>query len=163
MPSRYDAVIAVSDGTPPKGMVTHRLLPISTVPVCSPEMFRKGKPDFTTASLLHTRPRPDDWRRWLDFAGMGSIPSQGGSSFESIALSIEAAAAGLGYAIAIRSLIDQDIARGTVVLAHSKIRPTRRHFVQQYEVRFAEEPSLATFARWLEVETASDERCFSET
>lgn len=163
MPSRYDAVIAVSDGTPPKGMVTHRLLPISTVPVCSPEMFRKGKPDFTTASLLHTRPRPDDWRRWLDFAGMGSIPSQGGSSFESIALSIEAAAAGLGYAIAIRSLIVQDIARGTVVLAHSKIRPTRRHFVLQYEVRFAEEPSLATFARWLEVETASDERCFSET
>jgi LysR family glycine cleavage system transcriptional activator len=156
MPSRYDAVIAVSDGTPPRGMITHRLLPISTVPVCSPELLRKGKPDFATASLLHTRPRPDDWRRWLDFADLGSIPSQGGSSFESLGLSIEAAAAGLGYAIAIRSLIDQDLARKSIVLAHSKIRPTRRHFVLQYEARLVEEPSLMTFAQWLKSQIPAD-------
>lgn len=96
MSSRYDAVIAIFDGTPLRGIVTRCLLPISTVPVCSPDMLRKGKSDFATASLLHTRPRPDDWRRWLDFVGFGSIPIQGGSSFESIGLSIEASAAGLG-------------------------------------------------------------------
>src|ERR1700748_156492 len=36
LPGRYDAVIAVSDAASRSGLVTHRLLPIATVPVCAP-------------------------------------------------------------------------------------------------------------------------------
>src|SRR3954471_15813058 len=66
--SRYDAVIAVSDGHPRTGLVTRPLLPIATVPVCSPALLKDGALDFATVPLLHNRPRPDDWRRWLDHA-----------------------------------------------------------------------------------------------
>ncbi|MDE2581538.1 MAG: LysR family transcriptional regulator [Rhodospirillales bacterium] len=147
---RFDAVIAVSDGAPRAGFVTHRLQPIATVPVCAPSWLADGKPDFAAVPLLHARPRPDDWRRWLDHARLGSVPVRGGSGFESIGLAIEAAAAGLGFAIAIEALLGPDLARGGVVVAHRVVRPTRRWFVLQYDQRLAEDPALAAFAAWLE-------------
>ena len=44
--SRFDAVIAVSDGQPRAGLVTHPLMPISTVPVCSPDLMKNGPLDL---------------------------------------------------------------------------------------------------------------------
>lgn len=149
LPGRYDAVIAVSDAAPRAGLVTHPLVPIATVPVCAPSWLARGAPDFARVPLLHSRPRPDDWRRWLDHARLSSVPVPGGSSFESISLAIEAATAGLGFAIAIEALLGPDLAKGSIVVAHRTVRPTRRHFVLQYETRLANDPSLEAFAAWL--------------
>ena len=147
--SRYDAVIAVSDGEPRAGLVTRPLLPIATVPVCSPAFLKNGTLDFTSVPLLHNRPRPDDWRRWLDHAQLTKVPVRGGSSFENLGLAIEAAAAGLGAAIAIESLLDTDLAQLDLVRAHPLVRPTRRHFVLEYEQRMADDPAVAAFSTWL--------------
>ena len=149
LPGRYDAVIAVSDAAPRAGLVTHPLVPIATVPVCAPRWQKGGPADFAAVPLLHARPRPDDWRRWLDHAGFKDVPAQGGSSFESIGLAIEAAAAGFGFAMAIEALLAPDLARRRVVIAHPTVRPTRRHFVLQYEARLADDPALTAFATWL--------------
>jgi len=147
--SRYDAVIAVSDGQPRAGLVTVPLLPIATVPVCAPDLLRDGALDFTSVPLLHNRPRPDDWRRWLDHAHLTDVPVQGGSSFENLGLAIEAAAAGLGAVIAIESLLAPDLVHFNLVRAHRIIRPTRRHFVFEYEQRMANDPAVMAFAGWL--------------
>jgi LysR family glycine cleavage system transcriptional activator len=149
LPGRYDAVIAVSDATPRSGLVVRPLVPIATVPVCAPPLLTGSDLDFARVPLLHARPRPDDWRRWLDHAGFAAIPVHGGSSFESIGLTLEATAAGLGAAIAIEALLGPDLARGSVAIAHPIRRPTRRHFVLSYEARLAKDPSLAAFADWL--------------
>jgi LysR family transcriptional regulator, glycine cleavage system transcriptional activator len=146
---RYDAVIAVSDTQSRAGLVTHPLLPIATVPVCAPDLVKDGPLDFASVPLLHARPRPDDWRRWLDHAELANIPVQGGSSFETLGLAIEAAAAGIGVAMAIESLLEPDLARGNLVRAHKIVRPTRRQFVLQYEQRMADDPTLAAFTAWL--------------
>jgi len=147
--SRYDAVIAVSDGEPRAGLVTRPLLPIATVPVCLPALLKHGELDFMSVPMLHNRPRPDDWRRWLDHAQLTKVPVRGGSSFENLGLAIEAAAAGLGAVIAIESLLDTDLAQLNLVRAHPVVRPTRRHFVLEYEQRMAEDPAVAAFADWL--------------
>lgn len=147
--SRYDAVIAVSDGHPRAGLVTRPLLPIATVPVCSPDLLKDGALDFSSVSFLHNRPRPDDWRRWLDHAQLTNVAVQGGSSFENLGLAIEAAAAGLGVAIAIESLLSVDLAQFNLVRAHPIVRPTRRYFVLEYEQRMADDPAVAAFASWL--------------
>ncbi len=152
LPGRYDAVIAVADAAPRAGLVTQALVPIATVPVCAPRWMKQGAPDFGAVPLLHARPRPDDWRRWLDHVGMASIPAQGGSSFESIGLAIEAAEAGLGFAMAIEALLGPDLAQRRIVVADPRARPTRRHFVLQYETRLDDDPALATFAAWLRVQ-----------
>lgn len=149
LPGRYDAVIAVSDAEPRAGLVTHPLVPIATVPVCAPRWLKRGPIDFAAVPLLHARPRPDDWRRWLDHAGFGGVASQGGSSFESIGLAIEAAIAGLGVAMAIEALLPPDLTRRRVVIAHKTVRPTRRHFVLQHEARLADDPALAAFSGFL--------------
>ena len=149
VPARHDAVIAVTDGAPRAGLLTHRLLPIATVPVCAPSFLAAGPVDFASVPKLHARPRPDDWRRWLDHAGLGAVPAESGSSFESIGLALEAAAAGLGFAIAIEALLGPDLARGAVVRAHPLVRPTRRWFVLQYELRHEADPALSAFAEWL--------------
>lgn len=154
MPGRYDAVIAVADAAPRHGqgshpLVSHPLMAIATVPVAAPALLRDGPPDFATAPLLHARARPDDWRRWLDHAGFAKVPLQGGSSFESIGLSIEAAAAGLGYSMAIEGLLGPDLERGAVAVAHPAVRPTRRFFVLQHEARLAGDTALEDFAGWL--------------
>jgi len=149
MPGRFDAVIAVSDGSPRSGTITRRLLPIAIVPVCAPSLLSDGIADFTNAPLLHSRPRPDDWRRWLDHASLSTINADAGSSFESVGLAMEAATAGLGFAMAIEALLTPDLASGKLVRAHGQVRPTRRHFVLQYEPRLAEEPAMKAFEGWL--------------
>jgi LysR family transcriptional regulator, glycine cleavage system transcriptional activator len=149
LPGQFDAVIAVSDTAERSGLIQRALLPIATVPVCAPTLLAGGPPDFSRLPLLHSRPRPDDWRRWLDHAGFASVPVRGGSSFEGISLTLEAAAAGLGVAIAIDALLAPDLARGDIVVAHPVRRPTRRRFVLAYETRLASDPSLIMFADFL--------------
>jgi LysR family glycine cleavage system transcriptional activator len=154
MPSRYDAVIAVGDDRPRKGLLVRPLVPITTVPVCAFHLLQQGKLDFARVPLLHARPRPDDWRRWLDHAGFTTVPIQGGSTFESIALALEAAAMGLGAAIAIEALIGNDLAAEKVVIAHPTRRPTRRHFVLEADARRARDPDLLALLDWLQANLA---------
>lgn len=149
LPSRFDAVIAVSGGGRQSGLVVRPLMPITTVAVAAPRRLRKGAVDFARVPLLHTRPRAEDWRRWLDHAGFHAVPVRGGSTFESATQTMEAVAADLGLAIAIEGLLGPDLASGRVAIAHPVRRPTRRLFTLQYETRFAADPSMAAFADWL--------------
>jgi LysR family transcriptional regulator, glycine cleavage system transcriptional activator len=149
LPSRFDAVIVVAGAGRQSGLVMRPLMPITTVAVAAPQRLKKGPVDFSRVPLLHTRPRSEDWRRWLDYAGFGAVPVRGGSSFESASQTLEAAASGLGLAIAIECLLGPDLASGRLAIAHPTRRPTRRHFALQYEPRFADDPSLITFADWM--------------
>lgn len=149
LPGRFDAVIVVAGPGRQAGLVARPLMPITTVAVAAPRRLKKGPVDFARVPLLHTRPRSEDWRRWLDHAGFAAVPVRGGSTFESASQTLEAAAADLGLAIAIEGLLGPDLASGRLAIAHPARRPTRRHFTLQYESRLADDPSLATFADWL--------------
>jgi LysR family glycine cleavage system transcriptional activator len=149
LPSRFDAVIVVAGAGRQSGLVMRPLMPITTVAVAAPQRLKKGPVDFSRVPLLHTRPRSEDWRRWLDYAGFAAVPVRGGSSFESTSQTLEAAASDLGLAIAIECLLGPDITSGRLAIAHPTRRPTRRHFTLQYEPRFADDPSLITFADWM--------------
>ena len=155
-PARYDAVIAVSAAAPRPGLETRRLLPIVTLPVCSPELLADWRVDFAVVPMLHARPRPEDWRRWLDHAGFRHVPAESGSSFESAGLATEAARRGLGVAIGIEALLRPEIARGELAAAHPKVRPTKRWFVLQRQRRPADAPELAAFADWLAAEAEAE-------
>lgn len=151
-PAHYDAVVAVSDGVARPGLVVQPLVPIATVPVCAPGLLRGGVTalDFTSVPLLHTRPRPEDWPRWLAHAGIHNVPApQLGSSFESIGLTLQAACAELGAAIAIQAMAQSLLDRGELVIAHPTVRPTRRHFCLIYDARLAADASLLKFQDWL--------------
>jgi LysR family glycine cleavage system transcriptional activator len=149
LPGRFDAAIVVAGTDRQTGLIMRPLMPITTIAVAAPRRLKNSRIDFARVPLLHTRPRAEDWRRWLDHAGFAAVPIRGGSTFESASLALEAAAADLGLAIAIEGLLGPDLASGRLVIAHPARRPTHRHFTLQYEARLADDPSLTTFANWL--------------
>jgi len=151
VPGRFDAVIGVGPAAPDAAapdLVVTPLLPIELVPVCAPALAGPGF-DLARHRLLHSRLRPDDWRRYLDATGIVGVDPTGGLVFESIGLAIDAAAEGLGVALAIRGLIDRDLALGRIVMPLDKVRRSSRAFVLMYRPSIEHDPAIAALRRWL--------------
>lgn len=88
--------------------------------VCSPalaaEYDLRAPRDLLKAPLLHRPARP--WRRWFEHFGL-KAPAPKGPTFDDPAMALEAAARGLGVALAneshSESLADEDLASGRLV------------------------------------------------
>jgi LysR family transcriptional regulator, glycine cleavage system transcriptional activator len=97
------------------GLEKHRLFGETLIPVCSPKMageHRIRRPrDLLTAPLLHGY-RP--WSLWFSAFGL-EAPAQAGMLFEDSVMLVEAAAQGLGIALARSALIEGDLASGRLV------------------------------------------------
>jgi len=102
------------------GLETRLLFREILFPVASPTLLRGrsrlAEPrDLARHRLLHARAAPDDWRDWLALAGV-ALPDPGaGQVFEQPHLALEAAAAGLGVALADRAMVAADLASGRLV------------------------------------------------
>jgi DNA-binding transcriptional LysR family regulator len=147
VPGSYDVAIAVTDGRPRPGLTMQRLVPIEMMPVCSPAMADHF--DWGQVTLLHSRQRPEDWARWLAAAGIAGVAPRTGMFFESIALAVDAAAEGLGVALAIRALVGADLDARRVVVPHPLVRPTTRAFTLLHETSRYAEPALMALREWL--------------
>ena len=79
-------------------------------PVCRPEIAVKAD-DLKAAARLSTKSRPDAWQRWYATSGCGWSPERE-TLYEHFYLSIQAAAANLGVAMASALMVDQDLAEG---------------------------------------------------
>ncbi|MGE0224114.1 MAG: LysR substrate-binding domain-containing protein [Acetobacteraceae bacterium] len=154
VPQRFDAVVAVADDRPRPGLAAVPILPIETVPVCAPSLVKGGSFDLRRQHLLHSRQRPQDWRRWLDAAGIEGVDPDAGSVFESIGVAVDAASEGLGVALAVGALIEGDLASGRVVVPVPFRRRTSRSFVLMYDGARAGDPALTAFRDWLVAEAA---------
>ncbi|MCR0982146.1 LysR substrate-binding domain-containing protein [Roseomonas populi] len=150
VPGAFDAVIAVADSRPRPGLAALPLVPIGMIPVCAPALLPAF--DWSRATLLHSRQRPEDWPRWLAAAGIEGVDAARGPRFESIALALDAAAEGLGVALAIRALVGSDLATGRVAAPHPFIRPTTRRFTLLHDAERDGDPALLALRSWLEGE-----------
>lgn len=99
-----------------QGVEKELLFRESLFPVCSPAFaaeHRIGRPeDLLTAPLLRHRWRP--WRIWFAAFGLPD-PEPRGHEFEDSLMLLEAAAQGMGVALARSGLIEQDLASGRLV------------------------------------------------
>lgn len=88
----------------------------SLIPVCSPEFLArhqlKTPQDLLNVPLLHHGHRP--WSLWFNTFGL-EAPRQQGMLFEDSAMLLEAAAQGIGAALARSGLIEQDLRTGRLV------------------------------------------------
>ena len=142
------------------GYRTDRLFGVSTVAVASPELV-KGKPpirepvDLASHTLLH-----DDamdlvahghaWEKWLDLAGVADkVDGTRGPHFSSNILSLEAASQKLGIALALRPLVDADLASGRLCAPFEiELKPQSAYYLVCPEV-IAERPAVVAFRKWL--------------
>ena len=113
----YGVDVAVRYGTGRwEGLEAQRLFAETLIPVCSPN-FAAGHAmrqprDLLTAPLLHHSYRP--WSLWFSAFGL-EAPARQGLLFKDSVMLVEAAAQGLGVALARSGLIEADLATGRLV------------------------------------------------
>ena len=151
----FDAAIQVGeylDARP--GLEAIRLIEVELFPVCSPALARgpdalSTPADLKRHTLLHGIPRAEDWRRWLDFAGVTGVAADTGLTFDSLNLSLQAAVEGIGVAIAIGALVAEDMAEGRLVRPFGPTRTSSRPFHLVYPSHRARDQRLRAFIDWI--------------
>src|SRR6476661_1212531 len=117
-----DAAIRYGRGHWP-GLRADWLMADELFPVCSPALLAGDKPlrcpeDLAGQTLLHTSGGyDDDWRLWLTAAGLpADISKQPGVTFDLIFMTVQAAIDGIGVAMGRTSYVQEDIAKGRLVV-----------------------------------------------
>lgn len=150
-----DAAIRYGRGQWP-GLRADWLMADELFPVCSPSLLRGDKPlrrpeDLRNHALLHTsNANSDDWRLWLTAAGLPSdIARQPGITFDMIFMTIQAAIDGIGVAMGRTSYVQDDIAKGRLVVPFKIALPADAGFYLVAPEGRREAPKLAAFRQWL--------------
>jgi LysR family transcriptional regulator, glycine cleavage system transcriptional activator len=99
-----------------EGLEAAHLFAETLFPVCSPKLaaeYPMAQPrDLLSAPLVHHGHRP--WTLWFDAFGLEPPPIQGPVLYDSLMV-VEAAAQGIGVALARSGLIEADLASGRLV------------------------------------------------
>lgn len=150
-----DAAIRYGRGQWP-GLRADWLMADELFPVCSPSLLRGDKPlrrpeDLKNHPLLHTsNANSDDWRLWLTAAGLPSdIARQPGITFDMIFMTIQAAIDGIGVAMGRTSYVQDDIAKGRLVVPFKIALPADAGFYLVSPEGRREAPKLVAFRDWM--------------
>ncbi|RXT43478.1 transcriptional regulator GcvA [Bradyrhizobium betae] len=150
-----DAAIRYGRGQWP-GLRADWLMADELFPVCSPSLLRGDKPlrqpeDLKGYPLLHTsNANSDDWRLWLTAAGLpADIARQPGITFDMIFMTIQAAIDGIGVAMGRTSYVQDDIAKGRLVVPFKIALPADAGFYLVSPQGRREAPKLAAFREWM--------------
>ena len=125
-------------------------------PVCRPDL---ATADPAAVTRLHTRTRPDAWQRWQQFeAGEKAGPAvQIGRSdqwYEHFYLSLQAASAGLGWAMASRLMAADELADGRLAAPLGFVADGSSYYLIA-PAPFAQDARLAALHGWLRTEMES--------
>lgn len=130
-------------------------------PVCTPGLARAGlgmrQPvDLVNHALLQVYTTANDWRLWLQAAGVPDLKGRVAAQFDSYLLAIEAALDGQGVALAPHFMVAEDLKLGRLVkpFALEVRQPARWYLV--CPAAQAQDRSIATFRAWLQREVAAD-------
>jgi LysR family glycine cleavage system transcriptional activator len=134
-----------------------RLFGVAIAAVASPDLqpALAAPADLAAHTLLHDDAMEivaggNAWRKWLEAAGVAErIDPERGPHFSSNILSLEAASQKLGVALALRPLVDADIASGRLAAPFDiEVKPGSAYYLVCPEV-IADRPAVAAFRKWL--------------
>jgi LysR family glycine cleavage system transcriptional activator len=133
-----------------------RLFGVTIAAVAHPELVKGSSPsELAKHTLLHDDAMEivaggDAWRKWLEAAGVAEeVDASRGPRFSTNILSLEAASQKLGVALALRPLVDADIASGRLIAPfEAVVKPQSAYYLVCPEV-IAERPAVAAFRKWL--------------
>jgi len=157
--SEFDLAIDLNDGSYP-GMLSTPLLDEQIFPVCSPALLRGRPPLHGPADLVHYPLLHDitawrgsseyaEWEFYLDGIGAGGLDVRRGHTFNRNHLSIEAAIAGVGVAIARRTLLNDELERGALIVPFGVPIPNHKRYVLLYSQAGLLQPGARAVHDWL--------------
>jgi DNA-binding transcriptional LysR family regulator len=121
-------------------------------PVCAPDWpHRIARPaDLVGQPLLHTTSRPHAWLEWAARNGVDPAMFEAGRRFDHLSLLLEAAAAGLGVAIAPALLVERELSQHRLI-APLGFMPSDAVFAF-CSLRGRSDKALGGLREWLETE-----------
>lgn len=120
-------------------------------PVCSPALAQslRHPEDLRKHTLLHSSMRPQYWPEWLALAGMDPSIAAHGPVFPDALIACEAAASGSGVAVMQRFYVEEDIARGRLVMPFAQHLASGHSYYMVSLTQRREERKLRDFAEWV--------------
>ncbi|KQR81523.1 transcriptional regulator [Burkholderia sp. Leaf177] len=147
--------LIVSDRNWPTDVEAVSLFEESVGPVCAPDWPHDiATPmDLTSQPLLHTSSRPDAWANWAARNGVEPALFAGGRQFDHLTLLLEAAAAGLGVAIAPALLAERELSQKRLI-APLGFKPSGAVFAF-CTARGRSDKALQALCTWLKTESVA--------
>lgn len=148
-----DAALLIATPPWPGDWQVHTLAPERIGPVLSPrwpgasDVIGAPPQALATHALLHTASRPQAWQEWGSRVDLDPGTLRMGTGFDRLFYLLEAAAAGLGVAIAPEPLVAEDLASGRLVAPWGFVQ-TDAQWVLCAPKRSAN-PRIARLAEWL--------------
>jgi LysR family transcriptional regulator, glycine cleavage system transcriptional activator len=151
-----DAGIRLGGGKWPR-LYNQKLFDEWLVPVCTPALLRRHGPiaeanDLKRYKLLHSPHEP--WTAWLLEGGLDEEWPSAGAAFDDAISIVRAAEAGQGLALAMWSLVADDVAMGRLAVAGRAVRSARAYHFVCPPAHLAIN-KVATFREWLTSECVS--------
>lgn len=151
---------ALYAGTPEQmrqwaGTQCQHLLDEEVVVVCHPRLLGKRKSikaeTLAGMPLLQQSTRPDAWSQWFKQAGVDAPRALAGPRYEQFSMTAAAAAQGLGLALVPRLLIEPELLRGELVIAHPlALASQRAYYLVRPQGSEVTSSALDQFALWLQ-------------
>ena len=149
-----DAWIRVGSAPWPTGIESDYVIGRDLVPICHPRELQGERAIHNMDSLLarpllfHTN-YPSNWTHWIAAQGLTRPCPAPAADFETVALLVQAVAAGMGVAMVQRCLVEEDLAAGRVALALPlPVNIERGYFLCRPAERSISQP-LAQFRDWI--------------
>lgn len=149
------------------GVHAERLMAAQAFPVCSPSFLASvssalNEPDdLHHCTLLHDesaagRPGVPTWSDWLHSQDVSGADADRGPVFSSIHLAQEAAIAGLGVALGIAPLVQEDLRQGRLVKPFHHEMENAYAFWLILRDETTPRNAIDAFCQWLKTEAAED-------
>lgn len=135
------------------GLRAEELMGDRIFPVCSPELMVRGSGLKTPGDLRHFPlihdDMPEDWKMWLNAAGLKDIDPTRGTGYTHSNLVIQAAINGEGVALGRGLLVADSIDAGKLVAPFDLALITQyRYYVASTETNY-DRPKVRVFREWL--------------
>ncbi len=157
-PQEFDACIAYCREVPPAFSAVE-VPPERLTVVCPPPLAERLRVpmDLGSISLLHGCAEGQDWRVWLESAGLPFFEAlRHGAVFDAMDPAMQAAAAGMGATVADRMLCAEDVAAGRLVLPFPEIEASSGSYWFVCPEAMQDRPAVAAFRAWLLEEARAD-------
>lgn len=156
-----EIAIRYGTGNYPGFRIQHIFAP-DYVPVCSPQLLNGERPllqpgDLRWQVLIHDETidddvKPPNWQEWLRVAGVTDVDYRRGPRFSTAILAVGAALDGQGVALALRQLVEGDLAAGRLVIPFAISVPSPYAYYLVMPEAVARRPAVAAFSEWLMAE-----------
>ncbi len=166
--SQEDVLFTIDHGTKRKDWARYDpLFHVELLPVCSPSLLNASPPvrepkDLLRHALLSSLNRPMDWPSWMAHVGVAGGDPAPGLTFSNSSLAYEAAANGIGVAMAQYHYVENELEHGRLVAPFAQRLRTGRHHYLVSRWADAELPEVIAFRDWIIAESRKSAAAFTE-